>query len=161
MIRRVREVAHAVRVEEYLDCNPLELSGGEVQRIALGSVLVLNPRILILDECTTQLDPLGSEEIMNIILRLNKEGMTVLMVEHDMERVARLANIVIALETGNVIALGTPAEVFCKPNLINHGIAIPDYVGISESLRSRRFWDGPVALVEQDAVKCVKEALSR
>lgn len=161
MVRRVHEVARAVRIEEYLDRNPLELSGGQVQRVALGSALVLNPRMLVLDECTTQLDPLGSEEIMDIVARLNEDGMTVLMVDHDMERVARFADIVVALDSGDVVAQGTPEQVFCQPGLSDRGIAVPDYVGIGESLRKRGFWDGPTVLIEKDAVACVKGALAR
>lgn len=161
MVRRVREVARAVRVEEFLDRSPLELSGGQVQRVALGSALVLRPRMLVLDECTTQLDPLGSEEIMDIVARLNADGMTVLMVDHDMERVARLADTVVALDAGDVVAQGAPADVFRAPGLAERGVDVPDYVRIGEGLRGRGLWDGPAALVEKDAVACVREALGR
>lgn len=161
MVRRVREVARAVRIEEFLDRNPLELSGGQVQRVALGSALVLYPRMLVLDECTTQLDPLGSEEIMDIVACLNEGGMTVLMVDHDMERVARFADVVVALDAGDVVAQGTPEQVFCQPGLSDRGVATPDYVVIGESLRERGLWNGRAALIEKDAVECVKEALAR
>lgn len=160
MIQRIREVARAVRIEECLDRNPLELSGGQVQRVALGSVLALRPRMLVLDECTTQLDPLGAEEIMDIVVNLNKGGMTVLMADHDMERVGSMADYVVALEDGSVVAQGSPKEVFCQAGLEQHGVAVSDYVRIGEGLRSKGLWDGDAVLDERGAVSCVREALS-
>jgi energy-coupling factor transport system ATP-binding protein len=74
MLRRVRETAQVIRVEELLHKNPLELSGGQVQRVAIGSALIANPSIIVLDECTTQLDPLGSEEVFDNWVLLAEHG---------------------------------------------------------------------------------------
>ena len=87
----------------------------------------MEPRILVLDECTTQLDPMGSEEIFDIVKQLNADGVTVIMVDHDMERVARYADTVMVLERGEVVALGSPMEVFSDPAIEEHGVEVPDY----------------------------------
>lgn len=161
MERRVLEVARAIHLEGLLDRNPLELSGGQVQRVALGSTLILNPRILVLDECTTQLDPLGSEEIFDIVKRLNADGMTIVMVDHDMERVARCADTVLALERGNQVALGTPREVFGDEHITDHGVDVPDYVRITRALDGAGLAPGEVELTEGPTVDRVREALGR
>lgn len=161
MVRRVHKMAEEIHLEELLDRNPLELSGGQVQRVALGSTLILNPKILVLDECTTQLDPLGSEEIFDIVKRLNEDGMTVVMVDHDMERVARCADSVLALERGAQVAHETPREVFGERGIEGHGVDVPDYVRITRALDESGLSRGDVELTEAPTVARVREALAR
>ena len=161
MVRRIERIAGPLHLEGLLDRNPLELSGGQVQRVALGSTLIMNPRVLVLDECTTQLDPLGSEEIFDIVKKLNEDGMTVVMVDHDMERVARCADHVLVLSRGNQIAFGTPEEVFSDPALEEHGVDIPDYVRVSRALSEAGLASGPVTLTEGACAERVGTALGR
>lgn len=161
MVRRIEQIAGPLHLEGLLDRNPLELSGGQVQRVALGSTLIMNPRVLVLDECTTQLDPLGSEEIFDIVKKLNQDGMTVVMVDHDMERVARCADRVLVLSRGNQVAFGTPEEVFSDPALEERGVDIPDYVRVSRALDEAGLADGPVTLTEGACVERVGKALGR
>lgn len=161
MVVRVEEIAHTLRLDGLLERNPLELSGGQVQRVALGSTLILNPKILVLDECTTQLDPLGSEEIFDIVRALNKDGMTVVMVDHDMERVARCADTVLALRDGNQVALGTPREVFGMPGLEEQGIDIPDFVRVTRALSASGLADGDIELTEGPTIERVREVMGR
>lgn len=161
MVRRIERIAGPLHLEGLLDRNPLELSGGQVQRVALGSTLIMSPRVLVLDECTTQLDPLGSEEIFDIVKKLNEDGMTVVMVDHDMERVARCADHVLVLSRGNQIAFGTPEEVFSDPALEEHGVDIPDYVRVSRALSEAGLASGPVTLTEGACAERVGKALGR
>ena len=161
MVRRIERIAGPLHLEGLLDRNPLELSGGQVQRVALGSTLIMNPRVLVLDECTAQLDPLGSEEIFDIVKKLNEDGMTVVMVDHDMERVARCADHVLVLSRGNQIAFGTPEEVFSDPALEEHGVDIPDYVRVSRALSEAGLASGPVTLTEGACAERVGKALGR
>lgn len=161
MIDRVQKVAELVHVEQLLDRNPLALSGGQVQRVALGSTLILNPKVLVLDECTTQLDPMGSDEIFEIIKQLNKEGTTIVMVDHDMERVAQYADRVLALEAGNFVALGTPEEIFTRTDLEEHGIDSPEFVQITRALGDAGLTDGQLEVTEEPTVAMVREVLGR
>lgn len=159
MMQRVDAVARLMHIEHILHRNPLELSGGQVQRVALGSVFILEPRILVLDECTTQLDPLGAEEIFDVVRRLNDDGVTIVMVDHDMERVARCADTVMVLHQGEIAALGTPREVFTSPALREHGINAPDYVNISHALVESG-WDIPdIEITEEPTVAMVRSLL--
>ena len=113
-------VAILMRIEHIIHKNPLELSGGQVQRVAFGSTFIMEPRILVLDECTTQLDPLGSEEIFDIVKELNQKGITVIMVDHDMERVARCADQIMVLDQGEVVAIDTPPKIYLGTRRLRH-----------------------------------------
>ena len=159
MHAKVARVAALMHIEDLLDKNPLELSGGQVQRVALGSTLIMEPDILVLDECTAQLDPLGSEEIFDIVKRLNQEGITVVMVDHDMERVARCADQVMVLGAGRVRAMGTPEEVFTDPETMKWGIDIPDYVKLGRGLQDAGFDLSDLPVREDQAVRMIREAL--
>ena len=159
MHAKVARVAALMHIEDLLDKNPLELSGGQVQRVALGSTLIMEPDILVLDECTAQLDPLGSEEIFDIVKRLNQEGITVVMVDHDMERVARCADQVMVLGAGRVRYIGAPGEIFTDPETVKWGIDIPDYVKLGRGLQDAGFDLSDLPVREDQAVRMIREAL--
>ncbi len=161
MHRRVKEVAALMRINHLMNRNPLELSGGQVQRVAIGSAFVMQPRIMVLDECTGQLDPLGSDEVYEVIFRLKKQGITIVTVDHDMERVARYADHVLLLEHGKQIAWGTPAEIFSRPDLSAYSIEAPDYFQLTNQYNSLGWSNGSVALREEEAIQITKEVLSR
>lgn len=161
MIRRVEQVARLMRIDTIIDRNPLELSGGQVQRVAFGSTFIMEPRILVLDECTTQLDPLGSEEIFDIVKRLNDDGVTVIMVDHDMERVARCADTVMVLDKGQMASIGTPDEVFADPSLTDHGVEPPDYVTLCRALGDHGVDVPRLETTEEATVALVRAAVGR
>ena len=160
MVKKVEYVAKLMRIDHIIHKNPLELSGGQVQRVAFGSTFIMEPGILVLDECTTQLDPLGSEEIFDIVKELNKNGVTVIMVDHDMERVARCADRILVLDSGEQVALDTPQNIFGNPDVMAHHIGAPDYVAITRELKERGLYDGPVKVIEEDTTELVREVLA-
>ena len=160
MMEKVEFVSKLMRIDHILDKNPLELSGGQVQRVAFGSAFIMEPEILVLDECTTQLDPAGSEEIFDIVKELNKNGVTVIMVDHDMERVARCADRILVLDSGEQVALDTPQNIFGNPDIMAHHIGAPDYVAITRELKERGLYDGPVKVIEEDTIELVREVLA-
>ena len=159
MIEKVNEVSKKMRINTILDKNPLELSGGQVQRLALGSSLIMDPSILVLDECTSQLDPLGSTEIFEIITDLNKEGLTVVFTDHDMERVAEIADRIIVLYEGEVVLIGTPEEVFSNDKLKDYNILPPDYYQLYTRLQEENLYNSEIVLEEKDAINMVKEVI--
>ena len=159
MHRRVAEVAETMRIEHILEKNPLELSGGQIQRVAFGSAFIMRPEILVLDECTTQLDPLGGEELIDIVKGLNATGVTVIMVDHDMERVARIADKVVVLGRGRMLAHGTPEQIFAGPSGPDFGIAAPDYVAVSQDLAARELGSGRIEITEEPTIELVRETL--
>jgi len=160
MLKKVDKVAKLMRIDHIICKNPLELSGGQVQRIAFGSTFIMEPQILVLDECTTQLDPLGSEEIFDIVKELNKSGVTVVMVDHDMERVARCADRILVIAYGKQIAIDTPEKIFSNLDMASFDVDIPDFVTISKILKERGYYKGEITIDEASAVNAVKEVLA-
>jgi energy-coupling factor transport system ATP-binding protein len=148
-----------MRIDHILHKNPLELSGGQVQRLALGSSIIMEPDIIVLDECTSQLDPLGSEEIFDIIQDLNESGKTIIIVDHDMERVARTADRIMVLHKGRQIALDTPENIFGNPVMREHGIGVPDFTRIGLSLRIQHLYHGGTILTEKEAIDATKKVV--
>ena len=161
MMAKVDYVSKLMRIDHILSKNPLELSGGQIQRVAFGSTFIMEPQILVLDECTTQLDPLGSEEIFDIVKSLNKKGITVIMVDHEMERVARCSDQIMVLDQGAVVAIDEPKKIFGDPEIVKRGIGVPDYVKISHALQEKGYTNREIAITEEPTIEMVKEALGR
>ena len=91
---------------------------------------------------------------------LNKHGVTVIMVDHDMERVARCADRILVLDSGEQVALDTPQNIFGNPDVMAHHIGAPDYVAITRELKERGLYDGPVKVIEEDTIELVREVLA-
>ncbi len=112
MRKRVAEMVHFFGMEHILEEKPSRLSGGQKQMLNLLSVLLLKPKVLLLDEPTSQLDPVAAKNLMIMLERLNKEmGMTIMIVEHRLEELFAIADRVIMLEDGKVAYVGTGREV--------------------------------------------------
>lgn len=110
---RLGSALRSVRMEGTLDKPPTELSGGQKQRVAIASALVMQPEILILDEPTSELDPIGKAEVFSIISDLRKSSaMTIILVEHETEEIARYADRVLLMKDGRIIVDKNPREFF-------------------------------------------------
>jgi energy-coupling factor transport system ATP-binding protein len=138
MIERVDYALHLLGLEDCKDRNPFDLSGGQTQRLAIAGVIALKPEIIVLDEPTSQLDPQGTEEVFRSIHRLSEEGMTVVLVEHKMEKIARYCNRVMLLDEGKLIQFASPASVFSREDLTRYGVAPPVYTRVCRELDAKR-----------------------
>ena len=108
-----REKLALVGIEESLfDRSPFELSGGQMRRVAIAGILAMEPAILVLDEPTAGLDPLGRKELMTLFKKLHQSGMTIVLVTHLMDDVAEYANQVYVMEKGSLVKFGKPSDVF-------------------------------------------------
>ena len=108
-----REKLALVGIDESLfDRSPFELSGGQMRRVAIAGILAMEPAILVLDEPTAGLDPLGRKELMNLFKKLHQSGMTIVLVTHLMDDVAEYANQVYVMEKGRLVKRGKPSDVF-------------------------------------------------
>ena len=124
--KRVDEALKTVGMQEYAKDAPHYLSGGQKQRISIAGVIAMRPECLILDEPTAMLDPSGRKEVMETIMRLNKEeGITIILITHFMDE-AVLADRVFVMQSGNIIIQGTPKQVFVEiDKLKNVGLDVP------------------------------------
>lgn len=155
MLVRVERMAALMRISDILDRNPGQLSGGQVQRVALGSSLIMKPEMVVLDECCSQLDPLGSEEIFSVIYDLKQQGMTIVIADHDMERVARIADRILVLQNGHQRAIGTSVEIFTDRKL-RDCIQVPDYTMMGECMADKGISVKGPLLTEDDTVTLIQ-----
>jgi energy-coupling factor transport system ATP-binding protein len=138
---RVKEALAFVGLSGYEPRAPSALSGGQQQRVAIACVLAMDPEVLVLDEPTSELDPIGSEQVMEVIARLNRElGKTIFMVTHDMDFVTKYATRVLVLNNGCLIDDGTPQEIFCKDALLKEArIRPPQVCEVAQDMISRGY----------------------
>ena len=115
-----------VGMADKIDSYPRQLSGGQKQRVAIAGTLAVEPKIIILDESTSMLDPKGREQVLKIIKHLKKEkNLTVISITHDIDE-ANMADDVIVLNGGKILAQGTPTEIFSKTEMLQEiGLDIP------------------------------------
>lgn len=112
-VKTAREKLALVGTDESLfDRSPFELSGGQMRRVAIAGILAMEPAILVLDEPTAGLDPLGRKELMTLFKKLHQSGMTIVLVTHLMDDVAEYANQVYVMEKGRLVKGGKPSDVF-------------------------------------------------
>lgn len=107
----VVKVLKSLEIEDLKNRSPEQLSSGQKKRVAIASVLVMKPKILVLDEPTANLDPISSEEIFKIILDLKREGITIFLIEHDIEKVTKYADRIAVMHEGQILLDGKPREV--------------------------------------------------
>lgn len=138
IIARVDEALSAVGMSEYRTRTASKLSGGQKQRVAIAGVLAMRPEILILDEATSMLDPQGRRDIMEIAERLNKQGITVINITHNMEE-AVLADRIIVLRKGRVAIDDTPKNVFSSGIIEACGLTLPPVTALSRALEKNGF----------------------
>lgn len=125
---------------EIRDKSPFELSGGQQRRVAFAGILAMEPEILILDEPIAGLDPLAKEEFLTLIEELNQQGRSIIMVSHNMDDLARLADRLMVLNNGRIFALGTPAEVFSQGEELRAiGLDVPQAHKLALELREEGF----------------------
>lgn len=123
---------------EYAQRSPFELSGGQRRRVALAGVLAMRPTILILDEPGVGLDAEGREEFYRHIRALKQQGITVILISHDMAEVASLANRIFVLHQGSLVMQGAPHEIFAQTTLLrDHGLAPPPLSALLSLIRQR------------------------
>ena len=135
--RRVDETLRAVGMEKYAETSPSMLSGGQKQRVAVAGVLAMKPKVIVFDESTAMLDPVGRRDVMNLARKLNREeGITIVWITHFMDE-AVLADRVVVMDAGKIALQGTPREVFIRTNEIRAlGLDVPGMMQLSAELRA-------------------------
>ena len=113
IVERVDKALTSVEMRKYAKKSPLKLSGGQKQRVAIAGILAMQPKCLVLDEPTSMLDPIGRDEVIKTLHSLNKEGITIIIVTHNMEEVVG-ADKIFVMNEGKIVMQGTPKEVFSK-----------------------------------------------
>ncbi|MFS0749569.1 energy-coupling factor ABC transporter ATP-binding protein [Oceanobacillus sp. 1P07AA] len=136
MKKRIDETLQAVRMQDYLLTEPHRLSGGQKQRVAIASVLAISPKILILDEATAMLDPIGRTEIMRTVNSIqDSQGLSLITITHDLQEITR-ADRVIVMNNGERWDETTPSQLFKrKDELREIGLDVPFVAQLSDAFR--------------------------
>lgn len=151
MKARVEDAMRLTGISDLADRSPYSLSGGQQQRVALTSILVMQPKVLVLDEPTSQMDPIGTREVFGVIRSMAERGMTVILVEHKVEWIAQFADRVIALNDGQILLDGTPSEVLTSPLLPENGFSVSRYTSVARKAQAMGLWKNkklPVTIEE-------------
>jgi energy-coupling factor transport system ATP-binding protein len=159
ILRRAKWALEAVGLTGLESRSPSELSGGQKQRLVLAAGLSMEPELLVLDEPTSQLDPIGTSEVLDSLVQLKeKYNMTTILTTHASEEVLRIADRSIALSKGEIVAEGTPREVFSKVKLLDSvGIQVPQIPMLGYRLAPER----PVPMTIEEGKKVVIEFLQQ
>lgn len=145
--------------EEIAERSPFELSGGQKRRVALAGVLAMQPQILVLDEPTAGLDPVGKRDIMELILRVKSECPTVVMISHNMDEISEYCNKIAVLNKGRVLGVFTPRELFGSEELLKQAdVHLPIVTEIAVRLKERGVNIDPSALTESELVDSILKA---
>lgn len=157
---RVDEALKAVDMYDHRKNAPHKLSGGQKQRVAIAGIIAMRPDCIVLDEPTAMLDPKGRQEVLDTILKLNREnGITIVMITHYMEE-AVLADRVFVLDNGRMLTQGKPDEVFSQVELLKkHRLDVPQATELCYKLRSWGVAIKKLPLSEEACVSLLKEVL--
>ncbi|MBO6014325.1 MAG: energy-coupling factor transporter ATPase [Oscillospiraceae bacterium] len=158
--RRVDDALRQVGMYEYREHAPHLLSGGQKQRIAIAGVIAMQPQIIVLDEPTAMLDPIGRREVLATVTRLCREkGMTVVLITHHMDECIG-ADRVLVMADGFLVADGTPGDLFSQPELMKkHGLDVPETVKLMADL-NRQGWNLPLSALQiEDCVEEIRKGI--
>ncbi len=131
--RRITWALEAVGMTDYRRSTTNNMSGGQKQRVAIASIIAMKPKVIVLDEATSMLDPEGRREVMSVVKHLNRdEGITVIHITHHMDEVVE-ADRVIVLDEGKIVAENTPKELF-KSDILQYKLTFPPIINIARKL---------------------------
>lgn len=160
--RRVDHALEVVGMSNFAHHSPHQLSGGQKQRIAIAGILALSPDIIIFDESTAMLDPVGRLEVMNTIKRLNRdEGKTIILITHYMEEAIE-ADRVVVIDDGSILLDGTPRDVFSKTSVLRSaGLDVPQVTELLNELGDEGIDIRRDALTAEEGAKAISELIGR
>lgn len=160
MREKIDDVLKRVGLYELRKRSPFEVSGGQQQKVAIASVLALEPKILILDEPTGYLDPGGTDAVFSVVKKLNNQGKTIIIITHKLEYLARYADRVILFNKGNVVADGKPGKVLSNTKLLRRNNLTPLPVTLlAEALKNRRKWKDSLPVSVESTVKGLRKVV--
>lgn len=156
---RVVDVMRLTKIEQLAMKNPFEMSGGQQQRLALASVLALNPGIFVIDEPTSQLDPEGTESVFEIIEMLKAQKRTVVLVEHKVDLLAEFADEMIVLKGGELIRFGDKQDILSDISLEESGVQLPQYAELGSKLMNMGIALDYIPITEKQAIEVIGKAV--
>ena len=161
MIERVDKIIDQLKIGYLKDKHPGQLSGGQSQRVALASVLVMDPEILIVDEPTSQLDPVGTEEVFETLGILKEQQRTIILVEHKIDLISEYADRVIVLSQEGIAMDGPTNDILGNPKIETYGVPMPQVAKMAHKLQeqNKRSFD-PIPTKLDESVVAFRKVLN-
>ena len=157
---RLENALHLVHLENYRNRHPYYLSGGQRQRVVLATALAMNPEALILDEATSEIDPIGAQEIMAVVKELNDKGKTIVLIEHNMEELSIYADRIAVLDGGKLLEHGEVNKVLADVNMLDRlDISPPEVTQLFIELKKRGLEPTSIPVRYEDAERMLTELL--
>lgn len=156
---RARWALEVVRLAEYATRSPWTLSGGQKQRQAIAAALAFRPELLVLDNSTAELDPVGKREVLETIARLNRElGITIVIVDQELHEVIPYASRLVLLDEGRIALVGPPTEVLDQAETVRKiGVKLPDVTEVAYQLRKAGRWNGTLPITVESAMQHIRK----
>ena len=157
--QRVDEALEAVDMADHKKSSPYKLSGGQKQRVAIAGVLAMRPQCIVFDESTAMLDPKGRKEVIATVNKLNKQGITVVLITHYMEE-ARFADRLCIMDNGKIVKIDSPYNIFSDYELIEKtGLTLPEPMKLIKALKDAGVKIDNKVFEEEDAAKSIADML--
>ena len=157
--QRVDEALEAVDMADHKKSSPYKLSGGQKQRVAIAGVLAMRPQCIVFDESTAMLDPKGRKEVIATVNKLNKQGITVVLITHYMEE-ARFADRLCIMDNGKIVKIDSPYNIFSDYELIEKtGLTLPEPMKLIKALKDADVKIDNKVFEEEDAAKAIADML--
>lgn len=158
MIKRVNKMIKLLELTPFRKRSPYELSGGQQQKVAIASVLIMNPKILVLDEPTAKLDPLGTKQVFDFIKKLSRKGITIILNSQKIDYLAEFADRICLMNNNKIIKLGNTREVLTNIKLLKrNGVQPSVFTTLSYELKREKKYKGKLCLTMKDAEKMMRE----
>jgi energy-coupling factor transport system ATP-binding protein len=158
MIKRVNKTINLIGLESFRKRSPYELSGGQQQKVAIASVLIMQPKILVLDEPTAQLDPLGTSQVFSLIKKLTRKGMTIILNTQKIDYLAEFADRVAIINNNELVKVDKTRRVLTDIKLLRNNGVIPSvYTQLSKRLIDKGLYKGPLCMTLTDAKKMISK----
>jgi energy-coupling factor transport system ATP-binding protein len=159
IVERVEKVMEITNITSIAGKNPFELSGGQQQRVALASIIVLEPEILVIDEPTSQLDPIGTEDVFNIIDQMKKKKKTIILVEHKIDLLAEYADEILVLNKGELVFTGSAKDTLSNSYLNDISVRIPKVTEIANKIQKMNISLDTIPITLDEAVTTFERAV--
>jgi energy-coupling factor transporter ATP-binding protein EcfA2 len=156
---RVSQVLEELQITDLADRLPTQLSGGQQQRVAIASIFARRPEILVMDEATSQLDPMGCAAIYTLVKHLKDTGKTVLMVESKLDHILKYADRILVMEAGQVVASGSPRQVLAEGHFERLNLGLPSYPALAKELSARGLVGDVLPIHLDEACQMIQEVL--
>ncbi|MBD3352284.1 MAG: ATP-binding cassette domain-containing protein, partial [Candidatus Lokiarchaeota archaeon] len=160
--QKVDEIIKLMDIEHLRKRHPYELSGGEQQRVAVASILVLEPKVIVLDEPTSALDQKSASEIIQLLRILNRKmGITLIIIEHRLDMIISFCDELILLDKGRLLKHDSVKSILNDDTIYNMDIEIPYYIQCFYDLKQKKMYSGPIPTNIKDAAVLMKEYLEK